>query len=52
MIATTAVPVRRTVQTSVRLPLAGALAGPFFLASAIAQMLTREGFDITRHPIS
>ncbi|MFC4117192.1 DUF998 domain-containing protein [Nonomuraea zeae] len=35
-----------------RLLLAGALAGPVFLASAIIQMLTREGFDITRHPIS
>ncbi|MFF0312127.1 DUF998 domain-containing protein [Streptosporangium sp. NPDC004379] len=32
--------------------LAGALAGPVFFASAIVQMLTREGFDITRHPIS
>ncbi|MEU4312374.1 DUF998 domain-containing protein [Nocardia sp. NPDC024068] len=32
--------------------LAGAAAGPVFFASAITQMLTREGFDITRHPIS
>ncbi|MFF4235768.1 DUF998 domain-containing protein [Actinomadura geliboluensis] len=48
----TAVPVRRTTQTSGRLLLAGALAGPLFFASAITQMLTREGFDITRHPIS
>ncbi|WP_066370999.1 DUF998 domain-containing protein [Herbidospora mongoliensis] len=32
--------------------LAGALAGPVFLASAAVQMLTREGFVITRHPIS
>ncbi|WP_026402473.1 DUF998 domain-containing protein [Actinomadura rifamycini] len=48
----TAVPVRETVRTSGRLLLAGALAGPLFFASAIAQMLTREGFDITRHPIS
>ncbi|GIJ24232.1 DUF998 domain-containing protein [Micromonospora lutea] len=32
--------------------LAGALAGPVFFASAVAQMLTREGYDITRHPIS
>ncbi|MFC7713175.1 DUF998 domain-containing protein [Nonomuraea recticatena] len=38
--------------TSGRLLLAGALAGPAFFASAIAQVLTREGFDITRHPIS
>ncbi|WP_106400859.1 DUF998 domain-containing protein [Actinocorallia populi] len=32
--------------------IAGALAGPVFFTSAVAQMLTREGFDITRHPIS
>jgi hypothetical protein len=32
--------------------LAGALAGPVFFASAGAQMLTLDGFDITRHPIS
>ena len=48
--ATIAVPaVRRSAD---RLLLAGALAGPVFFALAIAQMLTREGFDITRHPIS
>lgn len=35
-----------------RLLTVGALAGPVFFTSAIAQMLTREGFDITRHPIS
>ncbi|MDF5755949.1 DUF998 domain-containing protein [Spongiactinospora sp. TRM90649] len=40
---------RRSAQ---RLLLAGALAGPVFFASAIVQGLTREGFDITRHPIS
>ncbi|MEU6744481.1 DUF998 domain-containing protein [Streptosporangium sandarakinum] len=39
-------------RSSHRLLLAGALAGPVFFASATAQMLTREGFDITRHPIS
>ncbi|MFI9592800.1 DUF998 domain-containing protein [Nonomuraea sp. NPDC052265] len=32
--------------------LAGALAGPVFCLSATVQMLTREGFDLTRHPIS
>ncbi|MDO3700940.1 DUF998 domain-containing protein [Micromonospora sp. C28SCA-DRY-2] len=48
--AVLAVPAVR--QPSGRLLLAGALAGPLFLASAIAQMVTREGFDITRHPIS
>ncbi|MGW4797855.1 DUF998 domain-containing protein [Nonomuraea sp. NPDC004297] len=46
-----------TPATAVRRPaahllLAGALAGPVFFASAITQMLTREGYDITRHPIS
>ncbi|MFC9970830.1 DUF998 domain-containing protein [Spirillospora sp. NPDC127200] len=44
--------VRETAPVSGRLLLAGALAGPVFFASAITQMLTREGFDITRHPIS
>ncbi len=39
-------------RTSRRLLAAGALAGPVFFTSALAQMLTREGFDITRHPIS
>ncbi|TDB73204.1 DUF998 domain-containing protein [Micromonospora sp. KC721] len=51
--ATIAVPAARTVRRrSGRLLLAGALAGPVFFASAIIQMLTRAGFDITRHPIS
>ncbi|NYI94294.1 hypothetical protein HNR12_000571 [Streptomonospora nanhaiensis] len=44
--------VRAAAQASGRLLLAGALSGPLFFASAITQMLTREGFDITRHPIS
>ncbi|WP_280235197.1 DUF998 domain-containing protein [Nocardia cyriacigeorgica] len=35
-----------------RLLLAGAAAGPLFFVSAVTQMLTREGFDLTRHPIS
>jgi hypothetical protein len=39
-------------RSSERLLLAGALAGPVFFTSVVAQMLTREGFDITRHPIS
>jgi hypothetical protein len=47
--ARTAPAVRRS---SAHLLLAGALAGPVFFASSGAQMLTREGFDITRHPIS
>ncbi|MEV6287754.1 DUF998 domain-containing protein [Kribbella sp. NPDC051770] len=31
---------------------AAAIAGPFFYAVAIAQMLTRDGFDLRVHPIS
>jgi hypothetical protein len=54
--ATTAVPAVPAVpavrRSSERMLLTGALAGPFFFTSAISQMLTREGFDITRHPIS
>lgn len=49
---TIAVPAPVVRRLSGRLLLAGALAGPVFLASAVTQMLTREGFDITRHPIS
>ncbi|UVS79582.1 DUF998 domain-containing protein [Actinokineospora sp. UTMC 2448] len=47
---TTVVPGTR--RSSERLLLAGALAGPVFFASSITQMLAREGFDITRHPLS
>ncbi|MFB4270896.1 DUF998 domain-containing protein [Nonomuraea sp. GTA35] len=48
---TTGVPAVRRSSENLLL-LAAALAGPVFLASAGIQMLTREGFDITRHPIS
>lgn len=41
-----------TGRVSDRLLLAGVAAGPLFFTSAITQMLTRDGFDITRHPIS
>ena len=30
----------------------GILAGPIYILVGIAQVLTREGFDITRHPLS
>jgi hypothetical protein len=30
----------------------GVLAGPIYIVTGIAQILTREGFDITRHPLS
>ncbi|GAA1536267.1 hypothetical protein GCM10009827_063420 [Dactylosporangium maewongense] len=48
-IAATGPAVRRSAD---RLLLAGSLAGPVFFASAVTQMLTRDGYDITRHPIS
>lgn len=48
--ATLAIPTVRSAPD--RLLLAGALAGPLFFASAAVQAVTRDGFDITRHPIS
>jgi hypothetical protein len=30
----------------------GVVAGPLFLAVAVLQALTREGFDLSRHPLS
>ncbi|MEQ4303960.1 DUF998 domain-containing protein [Plantactinospora sp. B6F1] len=50
--ATTVATVPAVRRSSDRLLLAGSLAGPVFFASAVTQMLTREGYDITRHPIS
>ncbi|MGW0218907.1 DUF998 domain-containing protein [Micromonospora chokoriensis] len=50
--ATVAAAVPAARRSSDRLLLAGGLAGPVFFASAVTQMLTREGYDITRHPIS
>ncbi|GAB2856349.1 hypothetical protein GCM10022221_65000 [Actinocorallia aurea] len=41
-----------TTPTTRRLLAAGALAGPVFLAAAAAQAVARDGFDLTRHPIS
>ncbi|KRE29379.1 hypothetical protein ASG80_19725 [Agromyces sp. Soil535] len=31
---------------------AGAVAGPLFVAVGLVQVLTREGFDLSRHPLS
>jgi hypothetical membrane protein len=31
---------------------AGVLAGPLFVTTAVVQILTRDGFDLSRHPIS
>ncbi|WP_444951163.1 DUF998 domain-containing protein [Micromonospora ureilytica] len=50
--ATVAATVPAIRRSSDRLLLAGVLAGPVFFASAVTQMLTREGYNITRHPIS
>jgi len=30
----------------------GIVAGPVFLATALTQAYTRDGFDLARHPIS
>lgn len=38
--------------TTRQLLLAGAVMAPLFFAVVIVQMLLREGFDITKHPIS
>jgi hypothetical protein len=48
----TSIAVRAASPAYDRLLLAGAFAGPLFFASAATQALTRQGFDITRHPIS
>lgn len=49
---TASIPARARSRVSEGLLLAGAAAGPLFFVSSVTQMLTREGFDITRHPIS
>jgi hypothetical protein len=38
--------------TAKRLALAGALAAPLFTVAAVVQAATRDGYDITRHPVS
>ena len=35
-----------------RLLACGIVAGPLFLVVALVQALTRDGFDLSRHPIS
>jgi hypothetical protein len=44
-------PATRTTTTT-RLLAAGVLAGPLFLAVGLAQAVTRDGFDLRRHPLS
>ena len=41
----------KTEQTKLLLT-GGVLAGPIYIIVGIAQILTRDGFDITRHPLS
>lgn len=49
----TAVTQPRTTSSTTRTQLtAGIVAGPLFIGLAVAQLLTREGFDIRDHPIS
>jgi hypothetical membrane protein len=47
----TAPPAAPTTQTT-RLLACGVVAGPLFVAVALLQALTREGFDLRRHPLS
>lgn len=42
----------RPLATTQRLLLAGTVAGPLFATVLLAQLAVREGFDLTRHPIS
>ena len=39
-------------RTTRALVTAGAIAGPLFVVVGLVQVLTREGFDLTRHPLS
>jgi Protein of unknown function (DUF998) len=41
-----------TTTTTRAMLAAGVLAGPLFVATATLQILTRDGFDLRRHPIS
>ena len=49
----TSIPTRSRTDTATRAMLtAGVIAGPLFVATAAVQVLTRNGFDLRRHPIS
>jgi hypothetical membrane protein len=49
----TTVAIRARTDTTTRAMLtAGVIAGPLFVATATLQILTRDGFDLRRHPIS
>ncbi|WP_410814583.1 DUF998 domain-containing protein [Micromonospora sp. 067-2] len=51
-VAPTAVVRPATVDRDRALLLGGVLAGPIFVASALLQGFTRDGFDFRRHPVS
>ena len=51
MFQQTAPPAAPTTQTT-RLLACGIVAGPLFLAVGLIQAFTREGFDLSRHPLS
>ncbi|HEY6685905.1 MAG TPA: DUF998 domain-containing protein [Propionibacteriaceae bacterium] len=49
----TIIETRSRTETATRAMLAcGLVAGPLFVATVIVQILTRDGFDLRRHPIS
>jgi hypothetical membrane protein len=43
---------RSDTATTLALLTCGVIAGPLFVATATAQILTRDGFDLRRHPLS
>ena len=45
-------PTTTTIASTRRLLACGVVAGPLFLVVALAQAFTRDGFDLSRHPIS
>jgi hypothetical membrane protein len=53
MLIMTSIETRSRIDTATRAMLTcGVIAGPLFVATAAAQILTRDGFDLRRHPIS
>ena len=49
---TTITTVNQTTDTTRTLLGAGVIVGPLFVGSAVIQALTRDGFDLRRHPLS
>jgi hypothetical membrane protein len=52
LIMTTIETASRTNTATSSMLTCGVIAGPLFVATATAQILTRDGFDLRRHPIS